>query len=151
MPNKCKQYASPAYCQKYKTFMKARCQKSCGFCSNEPAILRPGCKSKLGCCNDGSTPKSLTNECPVYKSICEMPKNEGTCFGYFLRYAFNPDSQKCEQFSYGGCDGNANNFMSLIECERRCTKPTTTAPLSLIHIWRCRRRLRCRSRWSPYH
>ena len=25
------------------------------------------------------------------------------------------------------------------------------AKLSLIHIWRCRRRLRCRSRWSPYH
>ena len=23
--------------------------------------------------------------------------------------------------------------------------------LSLIHIRRCRRRLRCRSRWSPYH
>ena len=23
--------------------------------------------------------------------------------------------------------------------------------LSLIHISRCRRRLRCRSRWSPYH
>ena len=26
-----------------------------------------------------------------------------------------------------------------------------TPNLSLIHIWRCRRRLRCRSRWSPYH
>ena len=26
-----------------------------------------------------------------------------------------------------------------------------TSYLSLIHIWRCRRRLRCRSRWSPYH
>ena len=24
-------------------------------------------------------------------------------------------------------------------------------PLSLIHIWRCRRIERCRSRWSPYH
>ena len=23
--------------------------------------------------------------------------------------------------------------------------------LSLIHIWRCRRKERCRSRWSPYH
>ena len=23
--------------------------------------------------------------------------------------------------------------------------------LSLIHIWRCRRRFACRSRWSPYH
>ena len=37
-------------------------------------------------------------------------------------------------------------------------KPSTAASsctweqlLSLIHIWRCRRRLRCRSRWSPYH
>ena len=24
-------------------------------------------------------------------------------------------------------------------------------PLSLIHIWRCRRYSLCRSRWSPYH
>ena len=30
-----------------------------------------------------------------------------------------------------------------------CLLSRTT--LSLIHIWRCRRRLRCRSRWSPYH
>ena len=28
---------------------------------------------------------------------------------------------------------------------------STEVTLSLIHIWRCRRRLRCRSRWSPYH
>ena len=26
-----------------------------------------------------------------------------------------------------------------------------TDDLSLIHIWRCRRIERCRSRWSPYH
>ena len=26
-----------------------------------------------------------------------------------------------------------------------------TFTLSLIHIWRCRRLLTCRSRWSPYH
>ena len=26
-----------------------------------------------------------------------------------------------------------------------------TLRLSLIHIWRCRRLLTCRSRWSPYH
>ena len=29
--------------------------------------------------------------------------------------------------------------------------PVYTLALSLIHIRRCRRRLRCRSRWSPYH
>ena len=27
----------------------------------------------------------------------------------------------------------------------------TALPLSLIHIWRCRRSYACRSRWSPYH
>ena len=28
---------------------------------------------------------------------------------------------------------------------------STLHVLSLIHIWRCRRLLTCRSRWSPYH
>ena len=30
-------------------------------------------------------------------------------------------------------------------------KPIMDNPLSLIHIWRCRRYSLCRSRWSPYH
>ena len=29
--------------------------------------------------------------------------------------------------------------------------PLTQVLLSLIHIWRCRRAVTCRSRWSPYH
>ena len=39
----------------------------------------------------------------------------------------------------------------------KVTHPVWQAPtstnicLSLIHIWRCRRIERCRSRWSPYH
>ena len=32
-----------------------------------------------------------------------------------------------------------------------CHIPDVTLCLSLIHIWRCRRIERCRSRWSPYH
>ena len=45
----------------------------------------------------------------------------------------------------------------LVSCQRvwsvHCSQPTRTASacLSLIHIWRCRRIERCRSRWSPYH
>ena len=31
------------------------------------------------------------------------------------------------------------------------SKVLTSLTLSLIHIWRCRRLLTCRSRWSPYH
>ena len=32
-----------------------------------------------------------------------------------------------------------------------CWNGVTVKCLSLIHIWRCRRIERCRSRWSPYH
>ena len=31
------------------------------------------------------------------------------------------------------------------------TIPAVVVQLSLIHIWRCRRKLTCRYRWSPYH
>ena len=43
---------------------------------------------------------------------------------------------------------------SLMNNNSKCcpTCPTVqTSPLSLIHIWRCRRLPQCRSRWSPYH
>ena len=30
-------------------------------------------------------------------------------------------------------------------------RPLSIKRLSLIHIWRCRRAVTCRSRWSPYH
>ena len=39
-------------------------------------------------------------------------------------------------------------------CVRACVRACVcvcVCVLSLIHIWRCRRVLRCRSRWSPYH
>ena len=37
-------------------------------------------------------------------------------------------------------------FIFPLQCDLLCF-----LNLSLIHIWRCRRKLTCRSRWSPYH
>ena len=39
------------------------------------------------------------------------------------RYYFNSESQRCEQFNYGGCEGNENNFQSLEECRTVCSGP----------------------------
>uniref|UniRef100_A0A7M5VFX9 Papilin n=1 Tax=Clytia hemisphaerica TaxID=252671 RepID=A0A7M5VFX9_9CNID len=125
-PVKCLEYASPGYCKRYKSFMGTMCPKSCGFCTDTPVVARPGCKSDLGCCRDGITPKQNGVLCPKFKSICEMPKNTGQCFGYMIRYYFNVETQKCEQFAYGGCDGNSNNFFTLVECQQRCGKFATT-------------------------
>ncbi|XP_067625355.1 carboxypeptidase inhibitor SmCI-like [Eurosta solidaginis] len=51
---------------------------------------------------------------------CHQPKETGRCFALFYRYAYNVESRQCEEFIYGGCNGNRNNFESKEECEKKC-------------------------------
>uniref|UniRef100_A0A8C2TS45 Tissue factor pathway inhibitor n=1 Tax=Coturnix japonica TaxID=93934 RepID=A0A8C2TS45_COTJA len=37
-----------------------------------------------------------------------------------MRFYFNIRSRECEIFEYGGCQGNANNFLTLEECQNKC-------------------------------
>ncbi|KAH0619351.1 hypothetical protein JD844_019396 [Phrynosoma platyrhinos] len=39
-----------------------------------------------------------------------------------LRYFYNPASKSCEEFIYGGCLGNENNFQTLEQCRLTCTE-----------------------------
>ncbi|CAN8009769.1 unnamed protein product, partial [Ixodes pacificus] len=56
---------------------------------------------------------------------CESPKDPGPCFGYFPRWFFNVDTSECEEFIYGGCQGNDNNYWSLEQCQRTCARGTS--------------------------
>jgi hypothetical protein len=51
----------------------------------------------------------------------------GPCDGSFVRYYHDSQTGQCESFSYGGCDGNPNNFASRGECIATC-KPVPDAP-----------------------
>ncbi|KAK0068649.1 kunitz-type serine protease inhibitor 2 [Biomphalaria pfeifferi] len=51
---------------------------------------------------------------------CLLELKEGLCRMDLPRYYF--DGKACKQFSYGGCDGNANNFETLEECVSICHK-----------------------------
>lgn len=61
---------------------------------------------------------------PVSLLVCQQPKLAGPCRSSFLRYYYNQQTGRCEQFYYGGCQGNDNNFESLDLCERRCVSGT---------------------------
>ena len=55
--------------------------------------------------------------------FCTLPQRTGVCRAMFHRWFYNPKSGQCELFTYGGCDGNANNFQFKRQCEQACTTP----------------------------
>nr|UQV80933.1 platelet inhibitor 1 [Necator americanus] len=44
----------------------------------------------------------------------------GPCLALFTKWGFNSTSGKCEEFTYGGCQGNGNKFDTEKECRNRC-------------------------------
>lgn len=51
---------------------------------------------------------------------CEAKEDQGPCDGLFPRWFYRTSTQTCEQFMYGGCLGNGNNFVSKEDCESGC-------------------------------
>lgn len=54
--------------------------------------------------------------------ICLQPPSEGPCRALLDRWYYDKYTQTCKTFSYGGCDGNSNNFLSQAECFKTCGK-----------------------------
>ncbi|KAJ9585100.1 hypothetical protein L9F63_020556, partial [Diploptera punctata] len=63
---------------------------------------------------------------PDTLDICEQPKLEGPCRGNFSRWYYNEQLRMCQEFTYGGCHGNRNNFLTETECHHHCLKPYTS-------------------------
>uniref|UniRef100_A0A4Q8K5K8 U103-Liphistoxin-Lsp1a_1 n=1 Tax=Liphistius sp. SGP-2016 TaxID=1905180 RepID=A0A4Q8K5K8_9ARAC len=53
---------------------------------------------------------------------CRRPPDTGPCRGHLERFYYDPWSERCERFQYGGCRGNRNNFRSFRECMATCSE-----------------------------
>ncbi|KAI1237904.1 Kunitz-type protease inhibitor 1, partial [Lamprotornis superbus] len=51
---------------------------------------------------------------------CLTPKKVGWCRGSFPRWFYNPSLQQCEEFIFGGCKPNKNNYLREEECDLAC-------------------------------
>uniref|UniRef100_A0A914W5J1 BPTI/Kunitz inhibitor domain-containing protein n=1 Tax=Plectus sambesii TaxID=2011161 RepID=A0A914W5J1_9BILA len=90
-------------------------------------------KSCLAACG-GVTESSYLNKPIQYifagndnVSDCALPAKVGWCFSRHERFFFDSFSGRCTSFQYSGCGGNANNFASELECERRCEDRSTNS------------------------
>ena len=46
--------------------------------------------------------------------------DSGTCRAHITFYYYDSIQKKCVQFNYGGCEGNANRFDLLEDCQETC-------------------------------
>lgn len=78
----------------------------------------------LGNNNRFSNKQECEHNCLLPERVddCDQPKTEGPCRGNYSRWYYDKSSEKCEVFTYGGCKGNSNNFLTERECHQRCGK-----------------------------
>jgi hypothetical protein len=56
------------------------------------------------------------------------PKKTGVCRAMFHRFSYDAATDSCVQFVYGGCSGNANNFVTQDLCEKACLNENYNMP-----------------------
>ena len=63
--------------------------------------------------------------------VCSLPPDPGPCDGVCPRF-FYASTGQCDTFTYGCCKGNANNFLTMEECEATCL---SVAPIPAVSEW----------------
>jgi hypothetical protein len=60
----------------------------------------------------------------MISEVCLLPKMTGSCQSSSIRYYYDREKKECQQFRYGGCNGNANNYDTIEKCQSTCVKET---------------------------
>jgi hypothetical protein len=54
------------------------------------------------------------------QSPCELEPDAGPCEAAIVRYYYDNNSQDCQTFIWGGCQGNSNRYSSYELCIEAC-------------------------------
>ncbi|VDK68293.1 unnamed protein product [Litomosoides sigmodontis] len=91
-------------------------------------------QSGSACCPNSTSSKATDTHSDATPDICQLPKDRGPCDQYELRFYYNNRLNECKYFFFGGCEGNANNFERVEECERFCRQRGAKANGSSIVV-----------------
>lgn len=73
-----------------------------------------------GNANNFETREACQQRCGQPPSVCKLPADTGPCDAAIPRWHFDARSGRCAGFTYGGCQGNRNNFTSEDACRKEC-------------------------------
>ncbi|XP_051541640.1 protein AMBP-like [Myxocyprinus asiaticus] len=84
------------------------------------------------------------DDTPMFRGpeACTAQPDSGPCFGMIQRYYYNSSIMTCQVFTFGGCMGNQNNFVTEKEClqscrtEAACRLPMDAGPCKVfVDVW----------------
>ena len=75
--------------------------------------------------NPGNTTENPGNSTgnpgtPTPMDPCYLAPEAGACNNSLSRYYFDASSKQCVAFTFSGCGGNSNNFITLEKCRETC-------------------------------
>ncbi|CAO2577768.1 WAP four-disulfide core domain protein 8, partial [Lemmus lemmus] len=88
----------------------------CGNRIPNPCTTDFNCEAHFKCCSF-----SCGNICiDPYEEPCMLPSDTGDCHDSLTRWYFDSEKHHCRPFTYSGCHGNSNNFLSKMDCKNAC-------------------------------
>ena len=87
--------------------IKSLCRKLQNVCAQYASY----CSCGLVCELDAFLPAEF---------VCKLDQMVGSCASFTTRWWFNAGTGNCEEYSYSGCQGNANNFGEYTDCQSFC-------------------------------
>ncbi|KAM5305514.1 WAP four-disulfide core domain protein 8 [Glossophaga mutica] len=75
------------------------------------------CDGQMRCCSFACGKKCMD----PYEEPCMLSVDPGHCSSVNKRWYFDLKHHVCQHFIYGGCNGNANNFLSQKDCMTACS------------------------------
>ncbi|GMT09209.1 hypothetical protein PFISCL1PPCAC_506 [Pristionchus fissidentatus] len=66
---------------------------------------------------------------PAGTNVCEMATDAGPCSDAVTMWHYDMSARACRQFTFGGCRGNGNRFLTRQACESRCAHTRAAAAL----------------------
>nr|CAD7426582.1 unnamed protein product [Timema monikensis] len=82
-------------------------------------FLYGGCQGNQ---NRFASRQDCEQSCGNVQDKCILPRVVGPCSGSIQQWYYEQRSNNCEEFDYGGCQGNANRFNDRQECEESCKR-----------------------------